>query len=124
MRDSNIIKKFCNFIFGKHKSNTLPRYWILIADMVIVIAAYVLAIFMLYFRDIAASGFDWSRIWIVPVVYLIAFLATKTYDGMLRYSGFLDIQKILFSCTAAVTFLIISKLIVHQFNPSWASFAL
>ena len=87
MRDSNIIKKFCNFIFGKHKSNTLPRYWILIADMVIVIAAFVLAIFMLYFRDIGASGYDWSRIWIVLAVYLIAFLATRTYDGMLRYSG-------------------------------------
>ncbi len=123
MSDSNIIKKFCNFIFGKHKSNTLPRYWILFADMVIVIAAYVVAIFMLYFKDIAASGFDWSRIWIVPVVYLIAFLATRTYDGMLRYSGFNDVQKILFSCTAAVTFLIVSKLIVHQFRPSWASFA-
>ena len=123
MRDSNIIKKFCNFIFGKHKSNTLPRYWILIADMVIVIAAFVLAIFMLYFRDITASGYDWSRIWIVPVAYLIAFLATRTYDGMLRYSGFNDIQKILFSCTAAVTFLIISKLIVHQIRPAWASFA-
>ena len=121
MRDSNIIKKFCNFIFGKHKSNTLPRYWILIADMVIVIAAFVLAIFMLYFRDITASGYDWSRIWIVLVVYLIAFLATRTYDGMLRYSGFLDIQKILFSCTAAVTFLIISKLIVHQIRPEWST---
>lgn len=121
MRDSNIIKKFCNFIFGKHKSNTLPRYWILIADMVIVIAAFVLAIFMLYFRDIGASGYDWSRIWIVLAVYLIAFLATRTYDGMLRYSGFLDIQKILFSCTAAVTFLIISKLIVHQIRPEWST---
>ena len=123
MSDSNIIKKFCNFIFGKHKNNTLPRYWILFADMVIVIAAYVLAIFMLYFKDIAASGFDWSRIWIVPIVYLISFLATRTYDGMLRYSGFKDVQKILFSCTAAVTFLIISKLIVYQFNHSWSSFA-
>ena len=121
MRDSNIIKKFCNFIFGKHKSNTLPRYWILIADMVIVIAAFVLAIFMLYFRDIGASGYDWSRIWIVLAVYLIAFLATRTYDGMLRYSGFLDIQKILFSCTAAVAFLIVSKLIVHQIRPTWST---
>ena len=123
MNDSNIIKRFCNFIFGKHKANTLPRYWILIADMAIVIFAYVVAIFLLYFRDIAASGFDWSRIWIVPAVYLVAFLITRTYDGMLRYSGFNDVQKILFSCTGAVGFLIISKLVVNQLNPSWASFA-
>ena len=91
-----IIHGFCDFIFGKHKSNTLPRYWILVADMVIVVFAYVLAIFMLYFRDIADSGFDWGRIWIVPAVYLVAFLITRTYDGMLRYSGFNDVQKILF----------------------------
>ena len=123
MNDSNLIKRFCNFIFGKHKANTLPRYWILIADMAIVIFAYVVAIFLLYFRNITESGFDWSRIWIVPAVYLVAFLITRTYDGMLRYSGFNDVQKILFSCTGAVGFLIISKLVVNQLNPSWASFA-
>ena len=120
---NKIIHGFCDFIFGKHKANTLPRYWILFADMVIVIFAYVLAIFLLYFRNITASGFDWSRIWIVPAVYLIAFLITRTYDGMLRYSGFNDVQKILFSCSGAVAFLIISKLILFQFKPSWVSFA-
>ena len=89
-----IITQFCNFIFGKHKSNTLPRFWILAVDMVIVILAYLIAILMLYFRDISASSFDWSRIWLVPVVYLVSFLISKTYDGMLRYSGFNDIRKI------------------------------
>jgi FlaA1/EpsC-like NDP-sugar epimerase len=67
---------------------------------------------MLYFQDIKASGFDWSRIWIVPVAYLIAFLASRTYDGMLRYSGFNDIRKIFAACTSTVVVLIISKLIL------------
>ena len=116
-----IVTKFCNFIFGKHKSNSLPRYWILFADMVIVFLAYVIAILMLYFRDITDSGFDWSHIWIVPIVYLISFLITRTYDGMLRYSGFNDVRKILYSCTAAAAFLILSKLILSQFNPDWVT---
>ena len=111
---SNIIKKFCNFIFGKHKTNTLPRYWILIADMVIVIVAYLLAILMLYFQDIKASGFDWERIWIVPVVYLVAFLISRTYDGMLRYSGFNDIRKIFAACTGTVAILLLSKFILSN----------
>ena len=118
---NKMLLNFCNFIFGKHKNNTLPRYWILFADMVIVLFAYVLAIALLYFRDIADSGFDWSRIWIVPIAYLVAFLITQTYDGMLRYSGFNDVRKILYSCTGAVIFLIISKLIFSQFNPVLAS---
>ena len=109
-----IITRFCNFIFGKHKSNTLPRYWILAVDMGIVVLAYVFAIVMLYFRDISESTFDWSRIWLVPLTYLVAFLISKTYDGMLRYSGFNDIRKIFYACTGAMSFLLISKLFLQQ----------
>ena len=116
-----MITRFCNFIFGKHKSNTLPRYWILAVDMIIVILAYVMAILMLYFKDIAASVFDWSRIWLVPVVYLLAFLISRVYDGMLRYSGFNDVRKIFYACTGALSFLIISKLVVHQISPTLAT---
>ena len=116
-----IITRFCNFIFGKHKSNTLPRYWILAVDMIIVILAYVLAIMLLYFKDIAASVFDWSRFWLVPAVYLLAFLISRVYDGMLRYSGFNDVRKIFYACTSALSFLIISKLVIHQISPSLAT---
>ncbi len=115
-----LIIRFCNFIFGKHKNNTLPRYWILAVDMIIVIVAYIVALFMLYFKDFGASSFDWSRIWLIPVVYLITFLISRTYDGMLRYSGFNDIRKLFYACTAALSFLIISKLIIRQFSPSLA----
>ena len=116
-----LITQFCNFIFGKHKNNTLPRVWILAADMVIVIVSYFIAIIMLYFQDIKASGFDWSRIWIVPVVYLGTFFISRTYDGMLRYSGFNDIRKIFAACTSTVSVLIISKLILTSTAPHLAS---
>ena len=116
-----LITQFCSFIFGKHKNNTLPRVWILAADMVIVIVSYFIAIIMLYFQDIKASGFDWSRIWIVPVVYLGTFFISRTYDGMLRYSGFNDIRKIFAACTSTVSVLIISKLILTSTAPHLAS---
>ena len=112
-----MIIRFCNFIFGKHKSNTLPRHWILAVDMLIVIFAYVVALFMLYFKDFAESMFDWSRIWLPPVAYLAAFLITRTYDGMLRYSGFNDIRKIFTACTSTLVVLIISKLLLGQIWP-------
>ena len=112
-----LITKFCNFIFGKHNNNTLPRYWILAVDMIIVVISYVGALFMLYFQNIKSSGFDWSRIWIVPVVYLVAFLISRTYDGMLRYSGFNDIRKIFSACTFTLAFLLISKLVFTKVAP-------
>ena len=89
--------------------------------MIIVILAYVMAILMLYFKDISASTFDWSRIWLVPAVYLLAFLISRVYDGMLRYSGFNDVRKIFYACTSALSFLIISKLVIHQISPSLAT---
>ena len=116
----NLIIRFCNFIFGKHKNNTLPRYWILAVDMLIVFAAYIVALLMLYFRDFGASIFDWSRIWLVPAAYLVAFLISRTYDGMLRYSGFNDIRKLFTACTFTLSFLIISKLIVYSISPHLA----
>ena len=116
-----IVTRFCNFIFGKHKSNTLPRVWILAVDIAIVIFAYVVAVFMLYYSNIHNSLFDWSRMWLVPIVYLIAFLIAKTYDGMLRYSGFNDIRKIFYACIGAMAFLIISKLIVSSISPELAT---
>ena len=115
-----LITKFCNFIFGKHNNNTLPRYWILAVDMIIVVISYVGALFMLYFQNIKSSGFDWSRIWIVPVVYLVAFLISRTYDGMLRYSGFNDIRKIFSACTSTLAFLLISKLVFTKVAPHMA----
>lgn len=86
--------------------------------MAIVIAAYIIAIFMLYFKDFADSMFDWSRIFVVPIAYFIAFLISKTYDGMLRYSGFNDIRKIFTACTSTLAFLIVSKLILSQIWPN------
>ena len=111
-----ITKNFCNFIFGKHNSNTLPRYWILLADMVIVAFAYAFALLMFYFRTSAIKNFDWDGIILVMITYLTAFLITKTYDGMLRYAGFNDVRKILYACTGAVAVLLVSKFIFIQLH--------
>ncbi len=112
-----IITKICNFIFGKHKSNTLPRVWILAVDMGIVIVAYVIANLLLYFSILPNVTINWKQAWLVPVFYLAAFLISRTYDGMLRYSGFNDIRKIFTSCTLTLVALIISKMILLKTSP-------
>ena len=111
-----IVKHFCDFIFGKHTTNTMPRIWILAVDMAIVIFAYVIAIIMYYFKDLSNLTVNWRYIWVYPIPYLIAFLISKTYDGMLRYSGFNDIRKILSSCTWTLAFYIISKTFFLHFH--------
>ena len=120
-----LIIRFCNFIFGKHKNNTLPRIWILAADMAIVLLAYVIAVVMVYFNDITKLNLivDWKRIWLFPCFYLVSFLISKTYDGMLRYSGFNDIRKIFFSCTWTFIFIVVSKwVLIKLYHPFAANY--
>ena len=114
-----LVTRICNFIFGKHKNNTLPRYWILATDMAIVFIAYVIAVVLVYFNDISKLNliFDWKRVWFFFLVYLVSFLLSKTYDGMLRYSGFNDIRKIFSACTWALLFIVVSKwLFIRIYN--------
>ena len=115
-----LVIKFCDFIFGKQSNGSMPRFWILAFDMVIVIASYLMAMVLLYFNDMKQPywDYDWNRIIIVPVVYLIMFLIFSTYEGLIRYSGFNDIRKIITSNTFALSTLIFGKLIVAQINPS------
>jgi len=114
----DLILRFCNFIFGKRYQNALSRKWILFVDMVIVILSYFAAIIMLSFESTRSIVvFDVSRIWLVPVVYLVAFLLTKTYDGMLRYAGFNDIRKIFYACFGAFGFLAASKFLLSHIAP-------
>jgi len=118
----DLLLKLCNFVFGQHSKNALSRKWILLVDMIIVIVAYFSAIFMLSFETtMSIVIFDASRIWLVPVVYLLAFLTTKTYDGLLRYSGFNDIRKIFAACFGALVFLVVSKLILEKVSPDLVS---
>ena len=112
-----MIRHFCDFIFGKHRNNTLPRVWILAVDMAIVIFAYFLAVLMYFSKDITNLQINWKLIWVYPLPYLIAFLISRTYDGMLRYSGFNDIRKILTSCTLTFAFYVISKFLFIKFLP-------
>ena len=112
-----LIRHFCDFVFGKHKNNTLPRIWILAVDMGIVVFAYILAVLMYFSTDLVDLVINWKFIWIYPLPYLIAFLISKTYDGMLRYSGFNDIRKILSSCSLTFVFYIVSKFLFIKFLP-------
>lgn len=116
-----LVTRICDFIFGKHKSNSLPRYWILLVDLVIVVAAYAISLFLIYYNHLDSVATDLTFIFIPIIVYLIVFLLAKTYDGMLRYSGFNDIVKIFRSCCYAAGILVIGKLITTQINPNLGS---
>ena len=78
------------------------------------------AMFLVYYNNLENGHLfkRWYRILPVLGVYIIMFLAYRTYYGMIRYSGFDDIRKLFNSCTTALTILIVTKVILSQINPS------
>ena len=111
--------KVCNFLFGKQANNSLPRVWVLAFDVVVLFISYLISMFLVHYNNLheAIMFRGWYRIFIVMTVYILMFLAYRTYYGMIRYSGFDDLRKIFNSCTVAVAILVISKVIIIQINP-------
>ena len=116
-----LLLKFCDFLFGKQANNSLPRIWVLLFDIVVLVIAYLISMFLVYFNSLGKTDLfqGWQRIFLVIGVYIIMFLIYRTYYGMIRYSGFDDIRKIFYSCTTALTILILTKVIIVQINPSF-----
>ena len=114
-----LLFKVCNFLFGKQANNSLPRAWVLVFDIVVLFISYLIAMFLVYYNHLheATMFRGWYRIFIVLAVYILMFLAYRTYYGMIRYSGFDDIRKIFNSCSIAIAILVISKVIIIQINP-------
>ena len=90
-------------------------------DIVVLVIAYLISMFLVYFNSLGKTDLfqGWQRIFLVIGVYIIMFLIYRTYYGMIRYSGFDDIRKIFYSCTTALTILILTKVIIVQINPSF-----
>lgn len=116
---NTVLFKLCSFLFGKQANNSLPRFWVLFFDIVVLFVAYVLSMFFLYYNSLDSAYLftGWYRIFIVNGIYVLSYIVYRTYFGMIRYSGFNDIRKIFNSCTTAIAVLIILKVLITQINP-------
>ena len=114
-----ILFKICNFLFGKQANNSLPRYWVLLFDIVVLFVAYIISMFLVYYNILHKADLfkGWYRVFIVLGIYFLMFLTYRTYFGMIRYSGFDDIRKLFNACTTALTVLILTKVVISQLNP-------
>ena len=114
-----LLLQICTFLFGKQANNSLPRYWVLLFDIVVLFLAYLVAMFLVYYNVLSKANLfkDGYRVFIVLGLYVLMFLIYRTYFGMIRYSGFDDIRKLFNACTTALATLIVAKMIVSHINP-------
>ncbi len=104
----NIIKYF--------SKRFLPRWFVLLFDLVVVLVAWAFAFLLRFdfdFREVSAN-MKVQHLYIIMPVFLLCYYHTKTYAGILRRSTTRDILKILSSMSYAGGVLFAISFILRQ----------
>jgi FlaA1/EpsC-like NDP-sugar epimerase len=94
----NYIKRLATWYFSR---SALPFWSILLIDNLVVFICYLIS-FLFFDRDLRTLdkiGFVSVNILIFLVVYNICFKLFRTYSGILRYSSFVDLQRVGYAMT-------------------------
>lgn len=120
----SFLKRLAIVLFGKSSSHSFPRIWILLFDCVLVLLAYIMIMGIQWYAipNTMTTQAIVEQSLSVFLAFLLAFLLTKSYNGMLRYSGFRDIMRISVACLLAMAFLFVGKFIVTQVRIDALSF--
>lgn len=122
------MKKKRNFLKGtdifSHLTSLkyIPRWVVLLIDIIICVAAYLVATFIsthfVINEDVPERLLStFQRMSIVVGLQVIFFWVFHTYSGVLRYSGYVDAVKLLFSVSANVfILLVVNLLVVYNLN--------
>ena len=111
----NFINKIKNDNLFSHLSSMgyLPRWMVLMLDVLLCLMAYVLAYQLAYryyyFQFTGIELYDLGNILIILGIQIVWFRIFHTYAGIVRYSTFVDVKKLLFAIVANV----ITLFVIH-----------
>ena len=110
---TNIARLF----FGKRNSGSLSRGYVLIFDVFIVMIAIAFVPLIGYYPDynrLSLLLFFKGSISVL-LFFIIGFLVTGSYKGLVRYTGFKDIERISRTTIWVFLFLCICKYLINNF---------
>lgn len=110
---------FARSVYGRTNSNSFPRVLILLFDIFIVMFSYFLLLLLKSYDHLETLLIANSLKELLPVVIVFGatFLITKSYKGMLRYSGFNDIVRLILITIISFVVLVVSKFLLCHFFP-------
>lgn len=113
------LTNIARLVFGKRNSGSLSRVYVLIFDILLVICALIIIPVLRYYPDLTRlTLMDFLQKSIsILILFILGFLITDSYKGLVRYTGFKDIEQI--TKTTARVFLIICicKILINN-NPT------
>ncbi len=110
---------FARLVYGRTNSNSFPRVLILLFDIFIVMFSYFLLLLLKSYDHLETLVIANSLKELLPIVIVFGatFLITKSYKGMLRYSGFNDIVRLILITLISFVVLVVSKFLLCHFFP-------
>ena len=96
----NLLQKISKWIFSR---GTLPYWCILVYDSITVVASGYFVYYLQHgFQDLVENlGRASFGIGICFAVYMIAFILFHTFNGVLRFSSFIDLRRVAYSTFTA-----------------------
>ena len=94
------MKKFltniARLVFGKRNSSSLSRIYVLIFDILLVIAALIFVPLVGYYPNYSKAIFIFFFQGTISILvfFIIGFILAGSYKGLVRYTGFRDIETI------------------------------
>ena len=109
----NAFHKFCNWYFSK---KALPYWCILLIDCASVYLSG-LIVFYIHHGGLTVAQRFWPLTWGLLLclgVYMVSFFAFHTFKGVIRYSSFVDLHRVVYSTlTATVGVCLLHQVQVH-----------
>ncbi|OJX83869.1 MAG: hypothetical protein BGP01_10710 [Paludibacter sp. 47-17] len=107
---------FDNFVSLKY----LPRWVVLVIDVILSVSALIIAILLEDRIRISAEATplidQWQKIVVFVLLQVVFYRIFHTYSGVLRYSSFVDAQKILMAISVHVLMYVLVNLFYHTFT--------
>ena len=114
------LMKVARFIFGRSNSSSMPRYIVLFFDIILVFFAVLFVLVVKFFPEMESwliKEYLQSSISLM-IYFILGFVITGSYKGMVRYTGFKDIEKIAGVTVLVFLALCVSKIIVINVGAS------
>ena len=116
------MKKFLTNIarlfFGKRNSGSLSRGYVLAIDILLVIMALIITPILMYYKSFEDFQHDRMAFFIksssLLLFFIMGFLITGSYKGLIRYTGFRDIERISYTTMWVFLAFCITKLFVDS----------
>jgi len=103
------------------KGRVVSPWWILAIDLAIVANAFLIAFIIglsLSLPSTSVSGFISTGSWVL-MIYLIIYLCTGSYRGVIRHSNYNDFKILILTCFLAFVVLMIVDSVVKFYDLSW-----